>query len=78
MEVFARLVNGKAEVLLPDGAGELERHMAKLKADYRERRATGKYGPAKERSDLKTAFIDFAMGLGYKRGEAQRAFGRMW
>jgi hypothetical protein len=52
--------------------------MQELKTAYAERAETGYYSAAKERRDLKEAFIDRCLAEGMKRGEAKRMFERLW
>lgn len=79
--LVARLVNhgnGEQVEVVHDGVWqELLDWITWAKDAQRERAATGKYDIAKERADLKQAFLSFAAEKGLKRGDALRIY-RRW
>lgn len=76
-ELVVRLIDGRPEIALPGAAGVLSDHIRMLQDAFRERLATGRYDVAKERRDLRDAFLDRAAELGVKRKDAERLY-RRW
>jgi hypothetical protein len=77
-DTIARIVDGRLEFARFGARDQLASFMQELKTAYAERAETGYYSAAKERRDLKEAFIDRCLAEGMKRGEAKRMFERLW